>query len=115
MIICSESQRSPVRNSEVKVADMAHSMLPDFLYPREPIWHCPGISEASQLLIVWRGGQRGQDRLDLFSTAASYVQVISMSPGRYGMSLPSLFFLFSILSSLCLNDFSGLKRSNCPA
>jgi hypothetical protein len=45
--------------SEVEVGDVADGMLPDSLYLWEPVWYCPSIGEVSQLLIVWRGGQRG--------------------------------------------------------
>ena len=57
--------------SEVEMADVTHGMYPDFLYPREPVWHCPSIGEASHLLIVRTSGQRGHGDLGHFGSAAS--------------------------------------------
>jgi hypothetical protein len=92
-------------------ADVANGMLPHLLNPREPIWHCLGVSEASYLLVICRGDQGSHVLLGLFSPAAGYARVVSLSHGRCRMGLPSSLILFSLFSSLRLSTFVGSKVS----
>ena len=109
-----EAARRPT-GSEIEMADVIYGLSPDSLYPREPIWHCPGISEASKLPIIRLGEQRGRVRLGPFGPATSYARVISPNHGRCRMGSPSSLILFSLFSSLRFTSFVGLKGSKRSA
>ena len=97
--------------SEIEMADVIYGLSPDSLYPWEPIWHCPGISEASKLLIIHLGEQKGRICLGPFGLATGYAWVISPNHGRCRMGSPSSLILFSLFSSLRFTSFVRLKGS----
>src|SRR6266702_433453 len=109
-----EATRRP-SGSKVEMADVIHGMGPDFLYPREPIWHRPGIGEASELPVIRLCEQRGHVCLGLFGPATGYARVISLNHERCRMGSPSSLILFSLFSSLRFTSFVGLKGSKRSA
>lgn len=99
-----------VFGSKVKVANVIHGVHPDFLYSREPIWRCTGITEALYTSLLGWVTRAAISTLAYLAPRPACMD-ISWSHGRCRIGSPASLILFSLFLSLCLNPFVGLKVS----